>query len=242
MHHRIYNEPVRIDPQKINLFFEKRFSKDNTLASVMLRANEDGIAEKRNDNEVLVFQSLVKPVGEYSILDIGCGLGRWVDNLRGNIAHYDGIDFTRQYIDSARNMYSQCPQASFHHMSALDMDRSKLASSYDIIIITALCLYLNDEDINHLFATLSDYTHANSLIYLRESVSVLPGRLTLKDFPSEELHVEYNAIYRTSAEYEKMLRKNIASCEILSTELLLTKELGAREETNQRYWLCKVTE
>ena len=37
MKSRIYGDKISIDPNQVNQFFEKRFYKDNPLASVMVR-------------------------------------------------------------------------------------------------------------------------------------------------------------------------------------------------------------
>ena len=60
---------------------------------------------------------------------------------------------------------------------------------------------------------------------------------TLDNFKSEALNANYSAIYRMSSEYEKIF--NDLKFNIINTNLLLDDKIGARQETNARYWLLK---
>ena len=87
-------------------------------------------------------------------------------------------------------------------MSALDIDIGQLIIKppFDIIFIAGVLIYLNDEDIPLLINEINNITSEDKQIYIRETISVMDNRLTLKDFYSEELEVDYNAIYRTEDE------------------------------------------
>jgi len=237
---RIYGTQTKINTENVHAFYESRFSTENPLASVMMRANpDDGIAELRNQNEMQVLSSLLDLSQSYRIFDIGCGLGRWAGNLADSIALYDGIDFTQNYVTEARKLFPGAENVRFTQMSATDIQVDQLHPPYDLVIINGLCVYLNDEDLQPLFEAVASMVSPNPQIYFRESISIMESRLTLKDFPSEELAVDYNAVYRTAQEYETFFQKHLPDFQIQQTDLLLTKELGAREETNQRFWLLK---
>ena len=242
MEHRIYDKKVSIDTNKVHEFFEKRFIKSNPIASVMLSGNvHDGVAEKRNQNETELLLGLLNYSEPFKILDLGCGLGRLADNLISHIDFYDGIDFTRNYIDVANSKYLDNSNVNFYHMSAVQPNVAILIRKYNLITITALMLYLNDDEIDVMMGSLFKYTKNKSQIYIRESISILHQRLTLKDFHSEELNVDYNAIYRTKIEYENFFLKHLFSqgFKIVTSGLFLKGELVNREETNQMYWLLE---
>lgn len=240
MNSRIYGEKIRIDENKVQQFFEKRLVKGNPLATVMLRVDSDTqIFEKRDSNEARELKKIIDFSKNRTILDIGCGCGRLASHFFQNIHYYDGVDFSKPYVDVANELFKQA-NINFYQMSATQLDRNILNKNYDTIFITGLCVYLNDDEIQGMFSDIIGLCTSNMTIYLRESISVINSRLTLKDFPSEELETEYNAIYRTPKEYEEIIRTNFPDAKILSSGLLLTEETGARKETNQMYWLIQV--
>ena len=236
---RVYNKKESIDQSKVQQFFENRFCKENPLASVMVRgSSNDGIAYKRNENEKRLLLKLIDLSAPKTILDIGCGCGRWVENLNPFIKHYDGIDFAEQYIIAAQDFYKNFENINFYNMNIVGLDKFKIKKSYDLIILNGICMYLNDSDLEELFLKLRSFTDKNSHIYLRESVSIINERLTLKEFPSIELNVEYNAIYRTPQEYNDLI--SIAKLKIVEEGFLLNESTGKREETDQKYWLLEL--
>jgi len=237
---RIYKNKETIDTKKVNAFFEKRFLPLNPLASVMVRGSEnDGIAEERNKREGRLLRSFIGQDVKISVFDIGCGMGRWVENLKGNIKQYVGIDFVDSYVKYAQNLYRELSFVNFHKMSATNINKTCLTPPYNLIISTGLSMYLNDSALDLYVKEIPDFCSNGSLIYFRESISVLEHRLTLKDWPSEELKTDYNAIYRTQSEYEEYFCRYWRGFTLIKTDLLLTKELGVRQETNQRYWLFR---
>lgn len=238
---RIYGETADINHEKIRDFFEKRFDKDHPLSSVMLRNSEDHIAENRNHNEKILMDRLLadakKPL---SVLDIGCGMGRWATNLLDRIAVYDGVDFTTSYVDASNELFKDYPHIRFYQGLASEIDQQPLQlAHYDLIIIAGLLIYMNDNDVNKLMNITDQLLADDGMFYIRESISVIDQRLTLKDFHSDELNADYNAIYRTTAEYEKIFDTHLHHLKLQSSGLMLDKTLGAREETNQRHWFFK---
>lgn len=241
MKSRIYGDKVDIDSEKVHTFFEKRFCRENPLASVMVRASaDDCIADKRNDNEKRLLKNLVDFSEPKKVLDIGCGCGRWAENLQKMLFCYDGVDFTENYVEAAKELFKHNDNIHFYQMSATELNMNILRDDYDIVILNGLCMYLNDDALKGVFVSLKSLLARDGKVYLRESVSTIGRRLTLKDFPSEELKTDYNAIYRTPEEYEQLFQEVFPEASIRNSGFLLDKETGAREETNQKYWLLQI--
>ena len=240
---RIYGKNVAIDSRQVNQFFENRFCKENPLASVMLRPDQgDDIADRRNTNENALVHGFLKnrtSDTELRVLDMGCGMGRWIQNLNGCISSYVGVDFAENYIAAAREIYAARQECSFFHCSVTSPESAILKRQYDLIIINGLCVYLNDDDVETLFDLIAPTLARDGMIYFRESVSTTGERLTLKEFFSEELHADYNAIYRTPEEYERILAAKLPDIICKSTAYLLDESTGVRPETNQKYWLLQ---
>ena len=72
----------------------------------------------------------------------------------------------------------------FQVMSALDIDINNLIIKppFDVIFVNGVLIYLNDDDIPKLINEINSISAENKVIYIRETISVMDTRLTLKDF------------------------------------------------------------
>lgn len=234
---RIYNDREDIDAHKVCEFWNLRASKTDSVKGVLLGEGlAKNSADLRNDKERDILKRLLPKNKNNKVLDIGSGLGRWVRNLESKIDTYTGIDFSDNYVQKATELCNAYNNVHFFQMSATALDCSRLLKGYDLVIMNGVCMYINDEDLFVLFGKLNGLIANDGCIYLQESISILGGRMTLKDFYSEDLNCKYHAIYRTRNEYEELITKFLPSFEVRTTGLLLDKETGAREETNAQYW------
>ena len=235
---RIYGEKTGIDSNKVKTFWNNNAQKDSSLKSVLLGYDfAENSANLHNEKESKIVCDFIGS-GKKTILDIGCGIGRWAYNLKPIIKTYDGIDFSEEFVKAANNNFKDFAEFTFHCMSAVNIDTEKLLEKYDVVIATEVSMYINDDELDKLYNYINKFTAKGSLLYLQDTTSLLETRLTLKDFDSKELKTKYNAIYRTKAEYEILFEKYLPKFKITEkgTELLLDKESGARDETNARYW------
>lgn len=237
--HRVYGQSVNINLSEVKQFWQKRVDKDNILGAVMLRDNGD-IPQRRDIHEKGLLERILWCKAGDCVLDIGCGIGRLTDFFVHKVKLYQGIDFVKAYIEANKQQYAGFPQVAFQEMSATDIREKELVcQEYDIVVTTGLMMYLNDTDCKNLMRKLVQLVKPGGRVYIRESVSVIGMRLTLKDFFSDELSVNYNAVYRTIGEYVDFFGEYLfpQGFRLIKTDLLLTPELGAREETNQAYFL-----
>ena len=234
MKNRIYGEHADIDFDNTKTFWQSRTNEDFSMRTVLLGSDKSNTAQTlRNMNELELFNSVIPIKEPLKILDIGSGIGRWPDNLHDRIEKYDGIDYTEAFVEYANQKYKDNPNINFYKMSATDIDLSKLTGDYNLIITTGVLMYINDSELGKIFEMYRKLSP--EYIYLQESVSIMETRLTLKDFESKEMNVNYSAIYRTSEEYEKYFN----GFDIIDTGLLLNEKNGSREETNARWWVLK---
>ncbi|MDR0442990.1 MAG: class I SAM-dependent methyltransferase [Treponema sp.] len=235
---RIYGGKAAIDTESVKDFFNNNAKKDTSLKSVLL-GNDFGenSADLHNQKEAKIVMDFIGS-GKKNVLDIGCGIGRWAYNLKQLIRKYDGIDFSEEFVKAAANNLMDVNETKFYCMSATDIDRTKLLEKYDVIIVTGVSMYINDNELKKLYDYINNFSQSGTLLYLQDTTSLLKTRLTLKDFDSRELNTKYNAIYRTKAEYEILFKQYLSMFKLTEngTDLLLDKNSGAREETNARYW------
>ena len=236
MQTRVYTDKIEIDNNSTKEFWENRANNINNLQTVLLGSDKTGIEQNtRNEHEKLIVESVVKQIQNPRILDIGCGIGRWAENLINQFDSYTGVDFSEGFIDYASKKFSDNENIKFYNNSILNLDKEILDSKFNFIICTGVLMYVNDSNILNIFKAFRRVTP--EYVYIQESISLMDARLTLNQFKSKDLQTNYNAIYRTKQEYEEYFKTN--KFDIIKTDLLLDNKSGAREETNAQYWILK---
>ena len=243
---RIKNSVEEISGDKVKAFYEKRasdYTGENLYNVTMLQDNNPELSEERNKAEVAKLLPKLKFDENSCVLDLACGVGRWLDALPGNITKYRGIDFTESMIELARKTHTR-DNAEFFTGSVLDADeilRDELGS-FNRVLMMAFFMYMNDNDILSLLRKLPVLiTHGGGgLICVRTSIGV-QERLTLKDFYSEELKSSYNAIYRTRDEYMKFFDDTLIHDGFRVTDegCMFDASLNNRKETTQYYFILE---
>jgi len=241
---RIYNKKIDIDSEKVKNFFEKQtIKKKNSLISVSLQAKNPKLSEDRDIFEKNLIIPFLNLKGDETVLEIGCGLGRFAKHIKDNVKSYLGIDFSRNLIDLANKSFEKDGHILFQVMSANNIKINDLLIKppFNLIMTMGLLMYLNDKDCANLIARISELVDNKSTIYIRESVSIINKRMTLKNFYSKELETNYNAIYRTIDEYDDLFNEFFIKkgFKLIKKDLLLKGKLINRKETNQSYWIFK---
>ena len=236
MQTRVYTDKIEIDNNSTKEFWENRANNINNLQTVLLGSDKTGIEQNtRNEHEKLIVESIVKQIKNPKILDIGCGIGRWAENLINQFDSYTGVDFSEGFINFASKKFANYSNIKFYNNSILNLDKEILNSKFNFIICTGVLMYVNDSNIFDIFKAFRRVTP--EYVYIQESISLMDARLTLNQFESKDLQTNYNAIYRTKQEYEEYFKTN--GFDIIKTDLLLDNKSGAREETNAQYWILK---
>lgn len=236
MQTRVYTDKIEIDNNSTKEFWENRANNINNLQTVLLGSDKTGIEQNtRNEHEKLIVESVVKQIQNPRILDIGCGIGRWAENLINQFDSYTGVDFSEGFINFASEKFADYSNIKFYNNSILNLDKEILNSKFNFIICTGVLMYINDSNIFDILKAFRRVTP--EYVYIQESISLMDARLTLNKFESKDLQTNYNAIYRTKQEYEEYFKTN--GFDIIKTDLLLDNKSGAREETNAQYWILK---
>ena len=236
MQTRVYTDKIEIDNNSTKEFWENRANNINNLQTVLLGSDKTGIEQNtRNEHEKLIVESVIRQIQNPRILDIGCGIGRWAENLINQFDSYTGVDFSEGFINFASEKFANYSNIKFYNNSILNLDKEILNSKFNFIICTGVLMYINDSNIFDILKAFRRVTP--EYVYIQESISLMDARLTLNKFESKDLQTNYNAIYRTKQEYEEYFKTN--KFDIIKTDLLLDNKSGAREETNAQYWILK---
>lgn len=243
---RITEEIVDIDYHETKRFFEKRadkFSADNPYSVTMYQDHNKELVRERNRKETEKLLPLLKLHANSQVLDVACGIGRWADAMPDCIEEYCGVDFSGELVEIARqrnrrnNFYFLEGAADQIEQTVLKARRE----GYNRILMVGILMYLNDRELTDTLAQIERISQEHTIICIREPIGI-SKRLTLKDFFSEELQDNYNAIYRTRQELRKLidtafLQKGF----IVSQEGFLFDEdaLNNRKETAQYFYILE---
>ena len=236
---RLYGINEKLDFNLVHDFWNMRSIDNSSVKGVLLG---EGLVKNsailRNVKEKQILRRFLCQDKKYNIFDIGCGIGRWVDNLSDHIETYLGIDFVDNFVKDGNEKFKNNPNVNFINMSVTNL-KDNMLKQYDLIILNGICMYINDSELDILFDKLNGYLNLNGYVYLQESVSTINERLTLKDFFSKDLNTNYNAIYRTKQEYDFVIEKKLKSIKLLYSDFLLDESIGKRSETNAFYWFLQ---
>ncbi len=234
---RIYGNIEEVDSEKIKKFFNNRAKKDEEALLVKTEFSDKENVEKRHKEESELLLNKIDFENK-KILEIGCGIGRWAEVFHDKCDSYLGIDYSEDLIEIAKENYNY-DNCHFQVLSAPQLDTADLLVSapFDIVIITGVLIYFNDDTIKKMIKDLNSLCASNKTIYIRETLSFLETRLTLKDFFSENLEADYNAIYRTDDEFLDFINGINGNITIETDEIF--DELKNFTETGYKYFLIK---
>lgn len=244
---RIYKVREDIKYKDTREFFANRAEKYNVENPYSVTMYQDGnpdLVKRRNEKETEVLLPKLQLSKSSRILDIACGIGRWADAVNVDIDKYTGVDFSEELIEIARKR-NQKENFSFYQGSAAELEKviqkNEKEVAYNVVLVIGLQIYLNDSDMETLFQQICRLCDNGAIVCLREPVAI-NERLTLKEFYSEALKENYNAIYRTREEhmkiYDMVLEKE--GFTLLEEGFLYQEEtLNNRKETAQYYWIYR---
>jgi len=88
---RLYGEKEVINSDKVKNFFADRANRDleSDLSIVLFQDKEN--SEQRHIEEKKLLQEHIDVTGK-KVLEVGCGIGRWVEALHDKCESYLGID------------------------------------------------------------------------------------------------------------------------------------------------------
>lgn len=243
---RIQDKIERIDYSKCEDFFEargKKYSESNPYAVTMYQDENPVLVNKRNRAETEKLIPMLSLDEKSRILDVACGIGRWADAIEKNVDSYVGLDFSESLIKLAkkRNRRNNFKFVVSEAVKIRETLVSLQEHDFNVVLMVGIFMYLNDEDVYSVADQTERSLEKKSRICIREPVGI-EHRLTLKDFYSEELKDNYNAIYRTREEFKLFLESSFMDRGFRITNegfLFDNKELNNRRETSQYYYILE---
>lgn len=239
---RVTGKNVSLNRSDLEDFFKKRSRKKdsaNPYVSVIYQDDNPELALKRDRHEKHLIIPKLQLDTTTKLLDIGCGIGRWADVLESKVDHYVGIDFSDDLISQARKRFEDSSSKIDFKVCAAESanaDSVGYRKYFDRLIISGVLIYLNDQDIVKCFRNISSLLVKDSVIYIREPLSVTGERLTLVGVWSDNMSQKYSAIYRTKEELEALASQGLERSISLDFKPLYEyNSLNNRKETMQFY-------
>lgn len=209
--HRLYNKKHDINTDNTMFFYDQRAKNienmDNPYVAVLLGDQDPSHAKEWNDFEKQFILPKLKITKKSSVLDIGCGIGRWAESVIPLAGYYFGSDFSAEMVNISRKRcvfpnenYDFC-HASFNEIA--ENENLFFTKKFDRIIIGGVCMYINDNELEQCISGLIKYLDEHCIMYFTETVAT-EYRLTLNECPSKALKTTYDVIYRTPTEYNKL--------------------------------------
>lgn len=244
---RIAGQSINIDDDTTLNFFKTRIKKSlpHRYNYVIYQDSNPELALQRDLYEKEKIAPYLK-ISEHSmVLDLGCGVGRWGDEIVPKLTagKYIGIDYNEDFLKIAKENFSYSKRCAFYRGSFQESEnilRDHGYSAFDTILINGVLMYINDIDIRACLESLDYFMRQGSRIYIKESVGT-NTRFTLSNFYSLELGSQYNAIYRSLTEYNNLFQEVYTSkgYRIIASDATWKHELENRKETLSWYWIIE---
>lgn len=211
--HRIYEQKHDINPANTQDFYNERARRvnemNNPYVAVLLGDQNPAHAEEWNRFEKEYILPELKIDKSSTVLDIGCGIGRWAESVIPLAGYYFGTDFSSEMIRTAeKRCVFEDAEYTFYHASFSEIAEKKesfFSKKFNRVIIGGVCMYINDKELASCIKGFTAHLDEHCIMYLTETVAV-KTRLTLDECPSEALKADYDVIYRTPAEYNEFYK------------------------------------
>lgn len=152
----------------------------------------------RNYFEAKHFRKIIK-TKDKTLLEIGCGAGRWALNLYNTLNYYEGIDISFPSIELAKNRIKLrgINNCKFYQGNIKDFNP---AIKYDIIYFSGVTQYVESDELTQLIKIVKSWLKPEGIIIDRSTI-------TLEAKTIIGLRGDYFSIYRTPNEIIKLFNQ-----------------------------------
>ena len=197
-----------IDSLKIKEFWDIQANKANELRL-------EGVANLEENSKLLnqKVQAEYKKIMGWvdltpnisKVLDLGSGAGQWSFHFAKIANKVIAVEYSRGMLNLAiqKGKIKQVSNIDFVHKSAQDYTS---LDKYDLIWISGLLIYLNDDECETLIANCENMLAYNGMLLLRDGTGI-QSRYEIDNNYSKDLKSFYSACYRTSKEYIDLFAK-----------------------------------
>src|SRR5687767_7916631 len=163
---------MSIDPDDVKRFWDERaarHSDDPGLTNLEENPELRELKIRLEDARVAEYLGALSP--SMTVLDLGGGYGVWAFKLAPKVAHVDVVDYCAPLVERGAAKATELghENVAFAHAAAQDFASDRV---YDVVFISGLLLYLNDDELAQLLARVAGYTKPGSIVILRDGTGV----------------------------------------------------------------------
>jgi SAM-dependent methyltransferase len=222
-----------LDTKRVAAFWDDaRRSADEDKQSGYLQDEwPTALGMNRFAGEWKLVSSWLADVPRGACLDVGCGVGLWLEHFAQRFERADGIDLSTEMVAATAKRLAHLPnvQVTVQGIGELPADRR-----YDLIFVGGVLMYVNDDEVEAMIGKLASMLTPRGLLIFRESTA--NGKTWYRDTPLQpglfadptKPRPPYFAIYRTPDAYPAL---------IASQSLALV-----RKKPNRFYKIADITE
>ena len=232
---------MNIDSKKVKEFWAsqiKKLGKVPLESIANLEENPKLLEIKLQREREKIFQYVLLDKNT-TLLDLGAGVGTWSFLFAEKCKKVVAVDYTEKFVELARQ---EAQKRNIVNVEFICQPAQQFLSNimFDVIFISGLFVYLNDEECEQLLSKIPSYSKVGCSLILRDGTGIL-GRYEIHDKYSENLHAYYNAIYRTREAYIQMFKG--IGFEFVKDENMFEEEsvLSKYPETRLRIYSFKRT-
>lgn len=196
-----------MDETKVKSFWDNRARKYKSLpfeSIVNLEEDPKNLELKISLETEKVF-SWLGDISGLHFLDLGAGVGQWAFRLVENGAKsVTAVEYSSDLVELGRREAVQRKIKNVKFEISPAEDYQPLEKT-DIIFISGLFVYMNDQQAERLMTNLSKACHEKTKVLLRDGTA-LEKRFEINNRMSEHLRTEYSASYRTKEEYLQLFK------------------------------------
>jgi ubiquinone/menaquinone biosynthesis C-methylase UbiE len=198
-----------IDRDKVKAFWDARARTFGSLdfdSIANLEQDPENLALKVRLESEKVFAYLGSIAGK-TILDLGAGVGQWAFRfLERGAKHVTAVEYSAQLAEIGR---LEAQRRGAHNIEFVVSPAENFApdKTFDLVYISGLFVYMNDDQAEKLVSGLARFCHANTTVLLRDGTGV-EKRHDIDNRFSEHLRTDYSATYRTANEYEALFNRH----------------------------------
>ena len=188
--------------KKINsLFFEKisHLEDNNLLSKKKIKLEKQKVLSE--------LKLIKKEIKNSNFLDLACGTGRWSIFFHKKFKHITAVDYSRNTLSIFKKII-KLQKIKNINIVEKNINYFKPINQYDLVWISGLLIYLNNNEIKKLLKKINKIQSYKSIVLLRDGTSIKKKEFNIKNKFSKGLNSKYSAKYRTKNQYKKIFEEN----------------------------------